>query len=500
MSYFQAFFCIFLFSSSVYAGVALPEEFEKKGLPPVNHQDAFLKEQLEKDCQKFKYSAPGSQGLKIPYVLREEAETIFGSALPSEIEFGEIDSLQQTLQLRSCTLSSKELLLYKKALDFVVLNFDNFFSRPQRPTRSNKTKSFEWSKIYQDYFHSVCPQLLLEVAYAIPYRGDDLGKHLYPMCIDKIKSIVSHHKNLFTKSQKEKEEIINDELERIFSYEYFGFKDESAKREYLTKEPFGFLESNHIEELYNSTQKLLNLSHQRDTFVFFGNTPYWLGHAFEAVLQANPEQHRFIISFPFSGSPNRGRAGQQLHIDDCTTPQRVSHLMDFLAQKGLSPDNPKLEEGNIYFVDNVFSGTGPAFVIEELIRSFQQKGKKIPNISLVALNGLKSYLTKHDYPGDDERPATIYKGEDKVCLPSINNPHFTMDLIELEMKSASLSLDLVKGVERFYPFYPASMWRPEYDFLHDLEHSTYMRYFAESFDFHIAQHIEADGRHLTLGN
>ncbi|OJW48079.1 MAG: hypothetical protein BGO67_03355 [Alphaproteobacteria bacterium 41-28] len=493
MLYIQTFFCIFLFSSSVYAGVTLAEEYEKDGLPPVNHQVAFLKEQLEKDIQKFNESEADQRDVEIPYTSREEAEGIMGYPLPKGIKFGKMNALQQTLQVGGVTLHPKELEFYKYTLGIMLLNFKNFFPGTQRPRRHGGAVNFEWPKTLQDLFRSVEPHLLDEFARLVPFSAYSNTGWIYGNCIDKMRSEIKHYKGLDTKTTEEAEPIIDEEFKRIFSYKYFGFEDESAREKYLTSRPFGFLSEKEIQEIYSSAFDLLNLSQENDTFVFFGNTPYWFGRAFESILKENPDHKRHVISFPFSGSPNRGRGKLPLNIDDCTTPERLEYLIGFLKKRGLSSDNPCLEKGKIYFVDNIGSGSGPAFVIEEFIRSYQEKKKSIPDISLITMGDLKSYLEENSIPGKkDKRPKEIYKGEGKVYFPSIAETHYTIDFFELGMTSAPASLDNVEGCERFYPSYNASRWNSEYAFLHELEPPTYMRNFTISFDGHIKKLIEAD--------
>ncbi|WP_156961981.1 hypothetical protein [Candidatus Paracaedibacter symbiosus] len=313
--------------------------------------------------------------------------------------------------LSNLELAPKELELYKAALGEVVINFQNFFPTTQRPTRRGKLSKFQWSKKQQDLFHSVDPKLLLEVAGNLPY-----GSFIYDNYLDKIRSEILFYKGVIIgKSEDETDAIVTKELERIFNHTHFGFQDEKAREEYLTTGSFGFLQVDEIEEVYKATLKLLNLSKGKDTFVFFGNTPYWFGRAFEALLKAMPDHLRYIISFPFSGSPNRGRGSMPVDINDCTTPERLKYLMNFLEEKGLSPNNLSLEEGDIYFVDNIGSGAGPAFVIEELIRAFQEREKKTPNISLITMGDLKSYLEENPIPSmKNHRSRSIYKGEGKV--------------------------------------------------------------------------------------
>ncbi len=413
MLYIQWAFSLFLFSSPAFAEFTLAEDYEQKGLPPVNHQGDVLKKQLENDFQKVEENSSDERvPIKIPYLTWEEAKAFIEPVkLPETIEFGEIDVLQETMLLSNLELAPKELELYKAALGEVVINFQNFFPTTQRPTRRGKLSKFQWSKKQQDLFHSVDPKLLLEVAGNLPY-----GSFIYDNYLDKIRSEILFYKGVIIgKSEDETDAIVTKELERIFNHTHFGFQDEKAREEYLTTGSFGFLQVDEIEEVYKATLKLLNLSKGKDTFVFFGNTPYWFGRAFEALLKAMPDHLRYIISFPFSGSPNRGRGSMPVDINDCTTPERLKYLMNFLEEKGLSPNNLSLEEGDIYFVDNIGSGAGPAFVIEELIRAFQEREKKTPNISLITMGDLKSYLEENPIPSmKNHRSRSIYKGEGKV--------------------------------------------------------------------------------------
>ncbi|HUX79176.1 MAG TPA: hypothetical protein VMW10_05465, partial [Alphaproteobacteria bacterium] len=120
-----------------------------------------------------------------------------------------------------------------------------------------------------------------------------------------------------------------------------------------------------------------------------------------------------------------------------------------------------------------------------------EKKKSIPDISLITMGDLKSYLEEDPASGRyDERPRHIYKGEGKVYFPSIEDTHFVIDLIELKMTSAHASLDHVEGYERFYPPYNANRWNSGYEFLHALEASDYMKNFTFSFDWHINKLIE----------
>lgn len=54
-----------------------------------------------------------------------------------------------------------------------------------------------------------------------------------------------------------------------------------------------------------------------------------------------------------------------------------------MKASGLSSAHGSLQEKSVYFIDSIASGSGPHYVIEEMVRDFKKAQIKLPNINLI---------------------------------------------------------------------------------------------------------------------
>src|SRR5690606_16408559 len=144
-------------------------------------------------------------------------------------------------------------------------------------------------------------------------------------------------------------------------------EDESERKKYFETQYIGFLNEEMCERIYVAGKKILDLTEAGDNVVFFGNTPYFVGHVFK---QLEGSAQRTVIQFPFSGSPNKIRPGNFPKPEDYVTEERLAHLQGRMKKEGLWPGSDLLAPGKTtYIVDVYGSGAGPAYLMEELLRN-----------------------------------------------------------------------------------------------------------------------------------
>ena len=241
----------------------------------------------------------------------------------------------------------------------------------------------------------------------------------------------------------------------------FGFSKENLEK------PFGLLSPELIRNIYSVAQRIMSHTKKGDYLIIFGNTPYFVGRALHNMISKNPQDDRFrkIINFPFSGSPNRPREGSFSWIENLVTKERLEHLKNRLKISGLNPSNADLANHNIYFIDVIGSGSGPAYTIQTMIHMFQEAKKPIPNINIIALNEIN--ITDPE----DRRNAEIAKQNAKdgqkllFYFPSITNTEFEVDGEVLYLSDHSRLDFLPSRSWRMLPEYTAMYWLPEYDYL-----------------------------------
>lgn len=276
-----------------------------------------------------------------------------------------------------------------------------------------------------------------------------------------------------------------EQAEAIFSEKYFGIPEDPEKRkEYFLQQPFGFFTQELVKNIYTVAQRIMNATQPGDYIIIFGNTPYFVGRALQKLVSKDPSDQNFrqIIIFPFSGSPNRVMLMRTMAspLKNIVTPERFVHLKQRLTAVGLTPKNEDLNKHGVYFVDVIASGSGPAYVIEELIRMFQQAGKKIPDFSIISLNKIdleneRNALIAEQNADDGQKLKLYFPTHEK-------RPHFAIDAQVIYLDGHT-ELDLLPSDEyRILPEYNAVYWQPEFDYLLDQPKTRVQKILLEFFD------------------
>ncbi|MBS0185954.1 MAG: hypothetical protein JSS34_06400 [Proteobacteria bacterium] len=276
-------------------------------------------------------------------------------------------------------------------------------------------------------------------------------------------------------------------FDNVFSSKYFmgDLLTKSQERQECLMRPLGYLRFDLIEHIYRAARSIMAKSTQGDTCVLFGNSPYLVGITLQLLSSENPHDstYRNLVFFPFSGSPNRIRANNIPDSRDIVTPGRFRHLQKRLLQNGLSSKNTCLQ--TLHFIDIVESGGGIAYVMEEIIRDFQSKGKQPPLMHVFTLNTIITENT------DDPRQASIAEKSARdgetvlLTFPSKEKPRFRVPATVSYISEYNL-LDLGEGDDRrFLPSYNAAYWNDAYDFLLTSPHAPPTKTLLEYFKTHI---------------
>lgn len=273
--------------------------------------------------------------------------------------------------------------------------------------------------------------------------------------------------NLESGTFEEFKEKYPEKAEAIFSEKFFIPRDPAERKSYFLTHSLGFFDQKLVDDIYQTAKRIMKLTHQGDCIVIFGNTPYFVGRALHKLISLNPdnENYRTIIEFPFSGSPNRVRPLSFPDYKNLVTSERLEHLQTRLQKVGLSIENKSLQKQGIYFVDVIATGSGVAYVIEEILRSFITANEEIPNINIISLNQIDIHNE------NDVRNAQIAEQNaadgDKLLLffPNKSNPHFAVDAYVIYLPGHGL-LDNLPSIEwRIFPEYNPAYWLPEYDYI-----------------------------------
>lgn len=266
---------------------------------------------------------------------------------------------------------------------------------------------------------------------------------------------------------------------------------------FLGETIFGFLGTPDIRQIIRDSRNLINQTNNKDTFIIFGNTPYFIGRAMKMLGSNDPQDtnYRNIIFIPFSGTPNRavrpnilfgkieerdvhGRAVSSLSEIDLTSPDRIKHLETHMKTLGISPSNESLGRGTIYLIDVIGSGAGPAFFLGELIKMYQHQNKPIPKMEIVTLNKIN--------PRKENRHKNIADTKNKrLYFPSLSDPKFSISYREFSETENQYSgkLDFIQDYQRYWPPYNAAYWNSEYDYLKEAyPNSRFMKLFLQYFD------------------
>lgn len=279
-----------------------------------------------------------------------------------------------------------------------------------------------------------------------------------------------------------------EQAEAIFSTKYFGIPEDPLERKnYFLQNSLAFFNQSLIEGIYNVAKKIMATTKQSDYIVIFGNTPYFVGRALQKLISSDPSNpnHRTLIEFPFSGSPNRARALNFPDYRNFVTEDRLVHLQERLKLAGLTPENKDLQKNSVYFVDVIASGAGLAYVIEDLLRTFAKAEVPAPNFNIITLNKINI-----DNP-DDTRNAKIADKNandgDHLTLyfPSKEDLHFSIDANVIFLKGHTLLDQLPSHDWRIFPEYNAAYWQSEYDYLLHKPQQKFTKTLLEYFDTNI---------------
>jgi len=268
----------------------------------------------------------------------------------------------------------------------------------------------------------------------------------------------------------------------IFSESFNIPQDPAQRKEYFLQHPLGFLTQSLIADIYEAAQKIMAATRQGDYIVIFGNTPYFVGRALQKMISLDSHNHNYrkIIEFPFSGAPNAIREFPKLK--DLVTQERLDYLKKRLEVSGLSPHNKDLEKHSVYFVDVIATGSGLAYLIEELLRMFKQAHMNIPDFNIISLN--KIDITNKEDPrnariadrnANDGEHLTFY-------FPTKQEPHFSIDAQVIYLPGHGLLDMLPSEAWRIFPEYNAAYWQPEYDYLLNYRKKKLPKMLLEFFD------------------
>lgn len=279
-----------------------------------------------------------------------------------------------------------------------------------------------------------------------------------------------------------------EKVETIFSSRYFGIpEEEHEKIDYFLNNSLGFFTHELVNAVYQGAKKIMDFSNQGDNIVIFGNTPYFVGRALSFLISndVSAPNHRTLIELPFSGAPNRVRERSFPTTKNIVTAERLAHLKKRLSKLGLSSDNLELQNQQTHFVDVIGSGSGIAYVIEELLRDFKTAGISVPYFDIFCMNKINIHNE------DDKRNASIAEqnaedGEQiMISLPSLQDTHFRIPM-RITYVEGHGHLDMLPSEEwRVFPEYNPVYWQDEYDHLLEKEHPHHIKVLFDYFDTNI---------------
>lgn len=260
-----------------------------------------------------------------------------------------------------------------------------------------------------------------------------------------------------------------------FSDQYFLGKifqepDPEKRQAELLQASFGIMNAENVKHFIKVARQMMALSNAGDTFVIFGCSPYFAGRALEHVCgQEDPQPSRRVISFPFSGSPNHPRLGSLQTDADNVTESRYHHLQNRLKNAGLTSTNPALNDHTIHFVDVIGSGSGPAFVMEAILRDFQKAQTAPPQLHVCSLNAFvpqndvtpqsKDTIQRHQSITDNN----VSDGETCILsFPSKQDVHFRVPATVTHLPCHA-DFDMIADENRMVPQYNAYLWNKAYD-------------------------------------
>ena len=225
-----------------------------------------------------------------------------------------------------------------------------------------------------------------------------------------------------------------------------------------------------MREIHVSSKRIMQLSRQGDVIIGFGNTPFYLLHAIGFYISSNPddENYRRVVSFPFSGAPNKGRnSDDKPENQDIVTPKRLEHLRMRINKARLDPDSLRGANPTIWVLDAMASGSGPGYFTEVLLRQFLDQGLAPPDIRLISTYPLMlgDPIKKLRDRIQGITSKSIPDGATElVTFPSRQTPRFMVpvSVVQVDLRNLdNIRSDNVKEL-RTYAEYPAARWAPEY--------------------------------------
>lgn len=289
-------------------------------------------------------------------------------------------------------------------------------------------------------------------------------------------------------------------IEEFFSYKYFGIpKNPAERKQHFLTHDLGLMSQKLVHSVYQGAKRMMSLTGPGDTFIIFGNTPYFVGRALNFLISTDLKSpmYRKIIEFPFSGSPNRSRPGNYADNRNWVTPLRLTHLRARLKKAGLGSENESLLKHEAYFIDDVATGSGIAYAGEEILRDFKAAGKPTPHLHVMTMN-------KMDVEGKNDvhmRNATIAKmdrdatGHTTLYFPSLQDTHFTIDSQEVFIAGHGKLDNLPSNDWRVFPEYNPMYWQHTYEGRLTRPHSEHTQLLLDYFDENIRALMEHERGH-----
>jgi hypothetical protein len=291
------------------------------------------------------------------------------------------------------------------------------------------------------------------------------------------------------------EDIIKNE--NVFNSKYFGVpEDENERKSHFLTNSIGFLTPEFIMGIYQGAQKIMKMTQPGDRIVIFGNSPVFVGRALNHLLSKDEshENYRHLINFPFSGAPNGEREGSIKKLKDIVTPERHKHLKERMRSVGLHVENGDLLKGVTYFVDLVASGSGIAYVAEDLLRDFKIASKEYPELHVITMNEIDISNEAEDSRNASIADKSAKDGESLwFSFPSKENTHFKIQAA-VAFVPGHARLDMLPSSDwRIFPEYNAMYWQPCFDELLTAELPRHKKMILEYFDTHI-QKLMSEGK------
>ncbi|MCA0370193.1 MAG: hypothetical protein LCH26_03715 [Proteobacteria bacterium] len=177
---------------------------------------------------------------------------------------------------------------------------------------------------------------------------------------------------------------------QIFSNHCNFPTDPEAQNAYYLANAIGFMDQEIVSQHLMAARAVAAQVNPQDRIVIFGNTPYFLGRALDALHERGQCAVKPIY-LPFSGAPNTFSSrnmGQAL--GDVVTPERYAHFQGFLQKKGLM--DQAMLTGTTHIVDVIGSGAGPAYTMGTILNHF---APQVPQFNIFSMNEFSCEEPRH---------------------------------------------------------------------------------------------------------